>query len=215
MQWITKARAGFGALAGAVLVAGCGADTGGRTDVSGSCIRFDVQAGEVATYRITDAVSAATTLVKISVASIKGSVVTMDIEQGATTSRLNYNTECEVGSNAGLSMSREVSYLLFGSHLSLESTPPTPAVGSEFVPVPPPPPPPSRQCGAATVTTPAGTFATKRCATVYGAGDLYQTSEQYAIEYGRPQPFRGLVKEAIAYSDGSRRDVELLQWNGL
>lgn len=101
MQWITKARAGLGALAAAVLVAGCGADGGGQTGSYGSCVRFDVQAGEAATYRLTDAVSAASTLVKISVASINGAVVTMDIEQGGTASRLNYSTACEEGSNAG------------------------------------------------------------------------------------------------------------------
>lgn len=207
MQWITTVRAGFGALATAVVVAGCGPDSGERTEVSGSCVRFDPQAGEVATYRFTDTVSAATTLVKISVASIQAPIVTMDIEQGGTASRINYSTACDPGSNSDLSMTREVSHLLFGTRLLLMSAAQEAA--------PPPVPMVSTQCNPTTVTTPAGTFAVRRCASVYGAGDLYRTSEEYAIEYGRPQPFWGWVKETIDYTDGSRRDVELLQWNGL
>lgn len=209
---ITWARAAVGVLV-AVLLSGCGTDSGGGTGVSASCVRFDVQTGESATYRFTDPVAGATTLVKISVASRNGSVVTMDVEQGGTTSRLDYNTACEEGGNAGLSMTREVSHILFGSYLSLQNRAPPPA--GEPVPVAPPPiSTASAQCGPATVTTTAGTFAAKRCTTVYGPGDLYRTAEEYSIDE-RPQPFWGWVKETIEYSDGSRRDVELLQWNGL
>lgn len=214
MQSIARVPAALNVLAVAVLVAGCGADSGEQTHVFGSCVIFDVQAGEVATYRFTDAASAAT-LVKISVAAINGPVVTMDIEQGATASRLNYNTACEDGSNAGLSMTPEVKHLLFGTGLPLAGTASAPGPAASPVPAPPPVPPLSRQCGPATVTTPAGTFAVQRCSTVYGAGDLYRTSEEDAIEYGRPRPFSGLVKETIDYSDGSQRNVELLQWNGI
>lgn len=107
-------------------------------------------------------------------------------------------------------MTPEVLHLLFGFRLSLES----PAPAGESTPAPPPIPAASRQCDPAAITTPAGTFAVERCATVHGAGDLYRTSEEYAIESGRRRPFSGLIKESIDYSDGSRQEVELLQWNG-
>jgi len=186
----------------AAVISACGG-RGNQDLPGGSCAPFDVQAGEAATYQFADAATDPT-VVRIAIIAVSGTVVTMQIEQGSAVTRLDYDTRCTTGANANLALSAEVSHLLFGTLLL-----PAGASGTQPESVV------STRCGSANSTTVAGTFAVERCQYDYAAGGTIQNSEIDALPGGQSRPLTfGVIRESFSYSDGSRRGVELIEWNG-
>lgn len=196
----------------ATLLAGCDG-SGGET--SGSCIPFNVLENEVAAYHFTDSEGGSET-VRITILSVSGSIVTMQFEEGGAVRNVQYDISCEVGRNANVSLSAEERFAFFGTGFlpSPKSAPKMPP-GFDFTPVPPPDGIPT-PCEPAEVTTAAGTFNVDRCFKVFAEGGDYQTDEVFGIFDREPRPLSfGVVKETINYTDGSVRNVELVEWNGI
>jgi hypothetical protein len=203
----------------AATLAGCGGSGTSVTPSVGFCIPFDAQPNEVAAYLFTDSEGRSDT-VRITVTSVSGPIVTMQIEEGGTVQNVEYDTTCELGRNPNVSFSEEVQYLFSGGGWlpKAEDAPeiPTPDPGPGITPAPPPVPVISFDCELAEVTTSAGTFTVERCLYVFDEGGDYQSYEMYGMEKMEPRPLTfGVVKGTTNFADGSVRNVELVEWNGI
>ena len=204
----------------ATLITGCGGEgTGG----AGSCGRLglDVQQNEVAAYLFTDSEGGSQT-VRLTILAFDLALdtsLTMQFEQAGAVRAVQYDTSCELGRNQNVSFSPEEAFALAGGGLlpspKTAPVPPLPPTGTEVIASPPPPAEISIVCEPAIVTTPAGTFRVEKCLHVFAAGE-FQSYENYSLSPGEPRPMAsGVIKQRTVYADGSVRDVELIEWNGI
>lgn len=195
-----------------VLLDGCVINEASPPRSSASCVPFDAQLNEIAAYRFIDKVSG-TSEVRITITSISGPLVSMQIEEDKKASNVIFDTRCEEGRNKDLVLSKNAAYILglgVGGSSSSSSGEGTGSPAPEPAVI-------DSQCEVESVTVAVGTFAAEKCIYSYASGSAVKKTTIYTIDRAQQtlRPFTyGVLKEIITFADASEDSAELIEWNG-
>lgn len=194
-----------------MILGGCVTNEPSPPQSSGLCAPFDAQLNEIAAYRFIDKVSG-TSEVRVTITSISGPLVSMQIEEEKNTSNVIFDTRCEEGRNKDLVLSKNAAHILFG----VSWPPPSPSSSGEGTGSPAPEPVIASQCESESITITVGTFVAKKCSYSYAsAGSAVKKTTEYTIDPQQElRPFTGMLKEIITFADASENSAELIEWNG-